>query len=69
MRYNNKFFTSREEAKAFQKEHGGVYLRFNPKCHDSKMDFFAEMAVARDARCEEIDPSVTPYCIAWNERN
>ena len=69
MKYNNRFFKTEEEAKAFRKQrHGGVLLHLTPRSRkETKMDFYAEMAVAWDARQEEIDPVVTPWCVAWNE--
>ena len=67
MRYNNKFFKTEEEAKAFREEHKyGELLHFNPRSR-YKTRRHAEMAVAWDARREEIDPEVTPWCVAWNE--
>ena len=68
MRYNNKFFTTKEEAKAFQKQHGGVFYSCVPRSKH-KIDFAAEMAVAWDARREAVDPEKTPYCVAWNEHD
>lgn len=71
MRYNNRFFKTEEEAKAFRKARkGGVILHLTPRSRrETRRDFYAEMAVAWDARREEIDPNVTPWCIAWNERD
>ena len=65
--YNNKFFATREEAKAFQKEHGGVMYSCTPKSR-TKKDFRMEMIVAFDARTEVVNPNATPYCVAWNEK-
>ena len=66
--YNNKFFATREEAKAFQKEHGGVLIALTPRCHkETRLSFMAEMQVAADARGEIVDPAKTPFCVAWNE--
>ena len=64
--YNNKFFKTREEAKAFQKEHGGAIYSDTPKSK-TKRSFRAEMAVAFDARREFVNPNETPWCVAWNE--
>lgn len=64
--YNNKFFKTREEAKAFQKEHGGAMYSYTPRSK-TKRDFQCEMAVAFDARMEVVDINKTPYCVAWNE--
>ena len=69
MRYNNKFFSTQEEAKAFQKQHGGVLLHVTPRSHfNTRRYFAAEMAVAYNARGEVVDKEKTPYCVAWNER-
>lgn len=69
MRYNNRFFATREDAMAFKRRHGGHLLAFNPRGHrESKINFYAEMAVAQDARGEIIDPEQTPFCVAWNEK-
>lgn len=65
--YNNKFFATREEAKAFQKEHGGVIYSATPKSK-TKRDFRTEMCIAFDARMEVVNPNETPYCVAWNEK-
>lgn len=65
--YNNKFFRTREEAKAFQKEHGGAMYSATPKSK-TKRYFLDEMRVAFDARLECVNPNETPYCVAWNER-
>ena len=66
MRYNNRFFSTKDEAKAFQKKHGGAMYSSTPRSR-TKKDFQVEMAVALDARAEVIDPDKTPYCVAWNE--
>lgn len=68
MRFNNKFFGTKEEAIAFQKQHGGVFYAITPRSRaETKRNFQAEMAVAWDARGERIDPEKTPFCVAWNE--
>ena len=70
MRYNNRFFETEAEAKAFKKSHGGVLRHMTKRSKtDTKMDFMAEMVVAMDARGERIDPEKTPYCVAWNEHD
>lgn len=69
MRYNNRFFKTEQEAKAFQKEHGGHMLHITPRSHrETRQAFAAEMAVAYDARGVVVDKDKTPYCVAWNER-
>lgn len=68
VRYNNRFFGTREDAMAFKRRHGGVLITWNPKGHkEGKINFLAEAAVALDARGEVIDPDQTPFCVAWNE--
>ena len=70
MRYNNRFFTTEAEAKAFRKAHGGHLLHLTPRSRrETRLDFLAEIAVARDARGETVDPARTPFCVAWNERD
>ena len=64
--YNNKFFKTREEAKVFQKEHGGAIYSCTPHSK-TKRDYNAEMTVAFDARREIVDMNKTPWCVAWNE--
>ena len=68
MRYNNKFFKTEEEAKAFQKKHGGALYK-NTWGSRTKREFSVECAVAYDARGESINRVKTPYCVAWNERD
>lgn len=69
MMYNNKFFETERDAKAFQKNHGGQLLHITPRSRtETRMSFSAEMAVAYDARGEVVDWHKTPYCVAWNER-
>ena len=65
--FNNKFFKTREEAKTFQKEHGGAIYSATPKSK-TKRNFCTEMAVAFDARQELVNPNETPWCVAWNEK-
>lgn len=67
MKYNNKFFKTRDEAKQFQKEHGGALYSCTPKSK-TKRAFRTEMTVAFDARMEIVNPNETPYCVAWNEK-
>ena len=66
--FNNKFFPTKDEAVAFKKEHDGVLIELKPRCHkETRLRFMAEMAVAMDARGEQVDPAKTPFCVAWNE--
>lgn len=65
-RYNNKFFRTRDEAFAFQKENGGAVYSNMPRSR-TKGDFLAEVVVAYDARHEIVDVKETPWCVAWNE--
>lgn len=67
--YNNRFFATEQEAKAFKKQHGGVLIHVTPRSRlETRRNFSAEMAVAYDARGEVVDKEKTPYCVAWNER-
>ena len=67
--YNNKFFSTEAEAKAFQKSHGGQMISIKPRSRrETRAAFAAEMMVAYDARGEIVDKETTPFCVAWNER-
>ena len=67
--YSNRFFETLNEAKAFQREHGGRLLKMSACArHETKMAFMAEMVVAWDARRERVRWTETPYCVTWNER-
>ena len=69
MRYNNRFFATEQDAKAFKKQHGGVLIHITPRSRmETRRNFAAEMAVAYDARGEVVDKDKTPYCVAWNEK-
>jgi O-acetyl-ADP-ribose deacetylase (regulator of RNase III) len=62
--YRNKFFKTEEEAKTFQREHGGALYR-NVKYSHTKDDYMVE---ARQVAChtdEFIEEH--PYCVAWNQ--
>lgn len=66
--FNNKFFATKDEAMEFKKEHGGVLIELKPRSSkETRLNFMAEMAVATDARGEQVDPAKTPFCVAWNE--
>ena len=69
MKYNNRFFKTEEEAKSFRKQHKcGVILHMTPRSRkETRMNFLTEIAIAWDARQEEIKPEETPWCVAWNE--
>ena len=66
MKFNNKFFATKEEAKEFQKEFGGVMYSYVPRSR-TKHSFDVEWATAWNRRMEVVDPAVTPWCVAWNE--
>ena len=69
MRFNNKFFATEEEAKVFQKAHGGQLIALKKRSRkETRANFAAEMMVAYDARGEVVDKDKTPFCVAWNER-
>lgn len=69
IRYNNRFFATEEEAKAFRKQNKrGAILHLTPRSRkETRRNFYAEVSVAWDARREEVDPEKTPWCVAWNE--
>ena len=68
MRYNNKFFSTEAEARAFQKSHGGKLLAIKPKSRrTTRTEFAVEIMVAYDARGEVVDKDATPFCVAWND--
>lgn len=68
MRYDNKFFATKEEAQDFKRRKKYGRLVCFGKTLKTRIDFYAEMSVAEDARGEYIDPEKTPYCVAWNVR-
>ena len=69
MMYNNKFFSTEQDAKAFQKSHGGQLIALRPKSRkETRAAFAAECMVAYDARGEIVNKDETPFCVAWNER-
>ena len=69
MKYNNRFFSNEDEAKAFKKSHGGTLIALKPKSRkETRAAFAAEVMVAYDARGEIVDKDATPFCVAWNER-
>lgn len=64
--YCNKFFRTREEAKAFQHEHGGAIYSCT-KNSKTKRRYNIEIGLAFDARREIVDMNKLPWCVAWNE--
>jgi hypothetical protein len=65
--FNNRFFYTKEAAKAFQKQNKrGKLITYSPR---GKESFMAEMMVAAQRRGEVVFPEETPYCVAWNEVN
>jgi len=63
--FNNRFFPSKEAAKAFKKQNKrGKLITYTEK---SRPSFEAEMMVAAQRRGEVVFPDETPYCVAWNE--
>lgn len=69
MRYNNRFFKTKEEALQFKKEHGYGALYSNLKGSRTRGSYMVETMVAYDARGERIIPAETPFCVAWNEKD
>lgn len=62
--YMNKFFKTKEEAKAFQKEHGGA-LYSNAKGSRTKRDYQTEAAMMEKT---EAFREEHPYVVAWNQK-
>lgn len=67
MVYNNKFFTTKEEAQKFRREKGYGAIYSGAKNSKTRHQFTIETLIAFDARGEIIDPKKTPWCVAWNE--
>ena len=63
--YKNKFFKTKEEAKAFQKEKGYGALYSNVKGSRTKKYYRDELLVK--GRCDEEFINEHPYVVAWNE--
>lgn len=62
MIYAHKFFDTKKGAKAFQKEHGGVFYSNAPRSH-TKQDYLVEAAMAG---MTEEQRKNRPFCVAWN---
>lgn len=62
--YKNKFFKTKEEAKAFQKSNGGA-LYSNVKGSRTKQYYMDELLVLE--RFDEEFINEHPYVVAWNE--
>lgn len=62
MLYAHKFFKTKENAKAFQRKHGGA-LYSNAPGSRTKRDYITEAAMAgmTEKQCED-----RPFCVAWN---
>ena len=65
MMYKNKFFKTKEEAIAFQKEKGYGALYSNAKGSRTKMCYMDELLIL--GRYDEEFINDYPYVIAWNE--
>ena len=63
----NKFFKTREEAKAFQAEHGGEIYSCTPRSK-TKTSYNKQMGIAFDARRELVKMNETPWCVCWEEQ-
>lgn len=66
--YRQKFFATKQEARAFQKKNGGALYSVKAKNRDTRTDYFVEAALLFTRTGEEINPKEFPYCIAWNEQ-
>ena len=65
MMYMNRFFETKEAAKAFQKEHGGAFYSY-VKGSRTKRSYLAEAAM-RGMSMDDVEKF--PYVVAWNEPN
>jgi hypothetical protein len=61
--YYNKFFSTKEEAKAFQKQQGYGVMYSYTKGSRTKRDYLAEAAMA-GLDMETVEK--LPYVVAWN---
>ena len=61
MRYNGRWFKTEEEAKAFQKEHGGALYKNTPRSRTKRDHEIASMTFG-------FDPDEYPYSVNWNSR-
>lgn len=66
MKYCRKFFATKEEAKAFQREKGFGALYSFAKGSRTKQRYMVEAAIA-GLGMQSI--MMNPYVVAWNERN
>lgn len=62
MLYAHKFFKTKENAKAFQRKHGGA-LYSNAPGSRTKQDYLTEAAMAE---MTEKQREERPFCVAWN---
>lgn len=62
MLYAHKFFKTKENAKAFQRKHGGA-LYSNAPGSRTKRDYITEAAMAGMTEKQRED---RPFCVAWN---
>lgn len=65
MKYCNQFFKTKEEAKAFQKQHGYGALYSNEKGSRTKKAYATELRVRGSWNDEFIN--TYPFVVAWNE--
>lgn len=64
--YCNKFFKTEDEAKAFQKSHGGALYK-NVKRSHTRKSYRVEAAMAvQGGWMHGTDLDAHPYCVAWN---
>lgn len=64
--YCNKFFKTEDEAKAFQKSHGGALYK-NVKRSHTRESYRVEAAMAvQGGWMHGTDLDAHPYCVTWN---
>lgn len=64
--YCNKFFKTEDEAKAFQKSHGGALYK-NIKRSRTRESYRVEAIMAvQGGWMHSTDADTHPYCVAWN---
>lgn len=66
MRYCSKFFATKEEAKAFQKERGYGALYSYTKGSRTKKSYLCEAAMI-GMSMEQVEQK--PFVVAWNEKD
>ena len=63
--FKNQFFKTKEDAKKFQKEHGGAFYS-NDKNSRTKKEYRTELAILCPPDSEQFSKDY-PFVIAWTE--